>query len=168
MGAQVNQSDSIQGMVCKFCRLPRGEPRYGNYKEKIHFLSYALLITIFLLVNFFFRFGHYLENKKSSYKQKGIPALCFCRAHWLVGTQMRRKLIRHRDKHWAESSRGSHRTESMNRSWSCHHSSHHGHFFSLRFRFVCSSVNLGFAIFLTLVFLYTVCFSREEKLCNFV
>lgn len=82
---------------------------------------------------------------------------------------MRRKLTRHLDKHWVENSRGSLRTEPKNRSGSCHHSSHHGHFFSLRFRFVRSSGNLGFAIFLTLVFLYTVSVSPEKKkLCNFV
>lgn len=40
-------------------------------------------------------FGHHLKNKtKSYYKQRGIPACCFCRAHWLVGAQMRRKLTR--------------------------------------------------------------------------
>ena len=72
-GAQARGRDSSKSAVCKFCIIPRQEPRCRSYKGRRQFTFLdTLLITIFLLENLIYSFEHVLKKSKSCY-QKIIP-----------------------------------------------------------------------------------------------
>lgn len=63
-GAQVRGRDSSKSAVCKFCIIPRQEPRCRSYKGRRQFTFLdTLLITIFLLENLIYSFEHVLKNQ---------------------------------------------------------------------------------------------------------